>query len=105
MGRLKEVLYGPIDPYFPFVWYKEIVKFVLCITIVDIWFYWTHRVLHFPVFYKAIHKLHHRFKAPTAVACMFAPPLEFGFGNLLGVSLGPVLANALGATAMIWIIT
>ena len=52
---------------------------------IEVWFYTTHRALHFPSVYKYVHKLHHKWKAPTAVACMFAHPFEFCVGNVLGV--------------------
>ena len=47
-------------------------------------------------------RLHHRFKAPTAVASMYANPIEFTLGNLMGVALGPVLTNAHPYTAYYW---
>ena len=65
-------------------------------------FYWTHRLIHVPRIYRAIHKLHHRFTAPTAVASMYAHPLEFLVGNLTGVALGPVLLNTHPYTAYFW---
>ena len=85
-----------------FVLKREIINFLTHAFIIDVWFYSTHKVLHWPVFYKSIHKLHHRFKAPTAVASMYANPLEFTIGNVLGVILGPALTNCHPATACFW---
>ena len=31
----------------------------------DAWFYWTHRLMHRPRFYKALHSLHHKSNNPT----------------------------------------
>ena len=70
--------------------------------VVDIWFFWTHRALHNPVLYKAIHKFHHRFKAPTAVACVYANPLEFCIGNVGGVVVGPALTNCHPYSSYFW---
>jgi hypothetical protein len=61
--------------------------------VIEVWFYSTHRLLHWPPLFKAVHKLHHRFHAPTAVASMFAHPFEYVVGNSLGVVLGPALTN------------
>jgi len=70
--------------------------------VIEFWFYWTHYVLHWPIFYKAIHKFHHRFKAPTAVACVYANPIEFCCGNVAGVVLGPAVTNCHPYTAAFW---
>ena len=49
-----------------------------------------------------IHKFHHRFTAPAAVASMYANPIEFGVGNLGGVILGPFLTRAHPYTFYFW---
>lgn len=70
--------------------------------VVDTWFYWTHRLLHVHPLYNWIHKFHHRFKAPTAVASVYANPVEFTVGNHLGVALGPCLVNPHPYVAYFW---
>lgn len=42
----------------------------------DAWFYWTHRLLHLPWFYKHVHSVHHKSKAPTAFASFAFHPFE-----------------------------
>lgn len=81
----------------------EIIKFVLCGVIVETWFFFSHWGLHHPLFYSKIHKLHHRFKAPVAVASMYAHPIEFVVGNLTGVILGPMLTHCHPITSYVWI--
>ena len=49
----------------PWVWYKEVPKFLLCLPIVDVWFYWTHRLIHVPRIYRAIHKPVPRYRPPN----------------------------------------
>jgi len=42
----------------------------------DAYFYFTHRLMHWEKFYKKVHYLHHRFKAPTPFAALAFHPLE-----------------------------
>lgn len=86
-----------------FEWQAEAPKLLVCILFIDVWFYWTHRAIHAKALYKRIHKFHHRFHAPASVASMYANPLEFAVGNLMGVLLGPVVAHAHPYTAYFWI--
>ncbi|XP_030835967.1 uncharacterized protein LOC115921850 [Strongylocentrotus purpuratus] len=39
--------------------------------------YYTHRMMHHPIFYRRYHKLHHRFKAPTPWSAAAMHPYEF----------------------------
>ena len=70
--------------------------------VIDVWFYTTHRALHWPPLYRTVHRIHHRFRAPVAVACVYAHPAEFVVGNVLGVVLGPALTNAHPLTCAFW---
>ncbi len=79
-----------------------VLHFVIHAAVIDVWFYWTHRLIHYPLLYKWIHKFHHRFKAPTAVACVYANPIEFIVGNVGGVVLGPALTNCHPYSAAFW---
>jgi methylsterol monooxygenase len=54
----------------------------------EISFYYTHRLFHSPMFYKYIHKKHHEWKAPIAIAAMYAHPLEHIVSNLMPQFLG-----------------
>ena len=80
----------------------EVLNFIVHAIVIDAWFYWTHVLLHRPYLYRLIHKFHHRFKAPTAVACMYANPLEFCYGNSMGMQLGPALTNCHPYAASFW---
>lgn len=53
----------------------------------EIMFYYTHRVFHHPTLYPLIHKRHHRFTAPVALAAQYASVTEHIFANILPISL------------------
>lgn len=42
----------------------------------DMWHYWLHRMLHTPLLYKRVHKLHHQYSAPFGLAAEYASPIE-----------------------------
>ncbi len=53
----------------------------------DAWFYWTHRLLHHPLFFRRFHATHHRSLNPTPWASLSFHPVEevlsFGFFPLM----------------------
>lgn len=63
----------------------------LAYLITDFFFYWGHRMLHTPFFYKRVHKQHHEFNVTVGWACEYAHPFEFIIGNVIPVIAGPVL--------------
>ncbi|KAF9486689.1 sterol desaturase, partial [Pleurotus eryngii] len=69
-------------------------QFVVCIILREVSFYYAHRLLHIPALYPKIHKFHHRFTAPVALAAQYAHPIEHVFANILPISLPPQLFHA-----------
>jgi Delta7-sterol 5-desaturase len=55
MGYTK--IYTDIDEYPRFFAFGG---FFILLLLDDTWFYWTHRLLHHPIFFKYIHKVHHK---------------------------------------------
>lgn len=49
----------------------------------EVAFYYAHRTLHRPLFYARVHKTHHRFTAPFALAAQYATVPEHLFANVL----------------------
>jgi methylsterol monooxygenase len=75
--------------------FPEIVRdFLLSLLMREALFYYSHRLLHIPYLYVRIHKKHHRFTAPIALAAQFAHPIEQIFANALPISLPPQLLHS-----------
>ena len=49
----------------------------------DTWFYWTHRLMHRPAWFKVAHAVHHASRPPTAWAAMSFHPIEAISGAIL----------------------
>ena len=70
---------------YPF-WYLALAP-LLYFLIHDTWFYWTHRLMHRPAWFKVMHRVHHDSRPPTAWAAMSFHPTE----ALTGAFVIPVL--------------
>lgn len=57
------------------LWYLPL-SLLLYLFAHDTWFYWTHRLLHRPAWFRAAHAVHHASRPPTAWAAMSFHPLE-----------------------------
>lgn len=86
-------------------WRREVwTKIPIHIMVTEVGFYSVHFLLHYsPLLFRTIHKVHHRFLAPTAMACVYAHPIEFAVGNIFPIFLGCMLTNAHPRTCyLIW---
>jgi len=80
------------------LWYLPL-SLLLYLLAHDTWFYWTHRLLHRPAWFRAAHAVHHASRPPTAWAAMSFHPLEAVSGAIvlpLLVFLIPIHAAVLG---------
>jgi sterol desaturase/sphingolipid hydroxylase (fatty acid hydroxylase superfamily) len=78
---------------------RDLIVYVI---IEEIMFYFSHRVLHWGSFYASIHKFHHTFTAPCAIAAIYAHPIEHLVSNVIPVSMGPLLMKSHPVSSMIW---
>ncbi len=68
------------------LWYLPL-SVLIYLGLHDTWFYWTHRLLHRPAWFRVAHAVHHASRPPTAWAAMSFHPLE----ALTGAVVIPVL--------------
>ncbi|KAH7153641.1 fatty acid hydroxylase superfamily-domain-containing protein [Dactylonectria macrodidyma] len=64
---------------------------LICIISREILFYYSHRLFHVPYFYRRIHKVHHKFKAPVSFASQYAHPIEHIVANVMPIALPPAI--------------
>ena len=64
------------------LWYLPLSLF-LYLFAHDTWFYWTHRLMHRPRWFRLAHAVHHASRPPTAWAAMSFHPIEALTGALV----------------------
>merc|ERR1711972_962587 len=59
----------------------------------EVVFYTMHRLFHTKRFYKQVHKKHHAFKAPVAMASAYATTIETMLGDMFPGMVAPALLH------------
>lgn len=67
----------------------------------DTWFYWTHRLMHRPRWFRLAHAVHHASRPPTAWAAMSFHPIEALTGAVVIPALVFVIPIHIGALAVV----
>ncbi|KAK3093730.1 hypothetical protein FSP39_019372 [Pinctada imbricata] len=77
-------------------------ELLACTIISEVIFYYTHRILHTPFFYKWAHKKHHEWTEPLGLTAFYAHPFEFVFSNLTTVVFPPIIIGSCFPNTLIW---
>jgi methylsterol monooxygenase len=81
---------------------------LIFLVILEIFFYYSHRLFHHPLLYSKVHKIHHQWTVPISISSVYCHPLEQLICNLWPIVAGPVLLGDLCGnhilSAWLWII-
>ena len=83
----------------PLVWLP--LSAIVYLLIHDAWFFWTHRLMHIPRYYRLCHYVHHQSHPPTAWAAMSFHPIEALSGAFLIPLLTLVIPIHVGALGFV----
>lgn len=98
-GTQGVVLEGPIPPYSELAW-----MFVAHILVNEVLFFYAHWAMHCGSLYKNIHKKHHEFTAPFALAALYCHPIEFIVADLVPFTAGFLVFKPHVAFVFVWIL-
>ena len=82
------------------LWYIPL-SIIACLALHDAWFYWTHRLMHRPWWFRTAHAVHHESRPPTAWAAMAFHPWEALTGAVVIPALVFLIPLHVGALAVV----
>ncbi len=82
------------------LWYLPVSVFAFLLAH-DTWFYWTHRLMHRPFWFRTAHAVHHQSRPPTAWAAMSFHPWEAITGAVAIPALVFLIPIHIGALAAV----
>ena len=79
-------------------------KLLLCSLLSDVVFYISHRICHLKIFYKHVHKKHHEWVVPCALAAAYSTFYEYLLCSLPTFLVPPLIVNINWYGAQIWFV-
>lgn len=74
----------------------------VCFFCNEIFFYYTHRLLHYRWFY-SLHKQHHEFVTPACITAQYAGTIEHLVSNIFPVVIGIKIMKCHLSTVYLWL--
>ncbi|XP_015909257.1 fatty acid hydroxylase domain-containing protein 2-like [Parasteatoda tepidariorum] len=84
--------------------HRFVFDFILQILTEEVFFYYSHRILHHPLLYKRFHKRHHEWVSPIGVSAIYCTPVEHVLSNLLPTFLGSVIFKLHVTSMWSWLV-
>ena len=81
-----------------------LIKLVGTYIVTDVYFFHVHIMLHQSQLYKPLHKLHHKFQAPFAIAALYSTGYEMVILNTFAGGLGPIIFQLPSPYLYIWFV-
>ncbi|PVD34707.1 hypothetical protein C0Q70_05984 [Pomacea canaliculata] len=79
-----------------------VMELIIFTLVEEVFFYYSHRLMHHPCLYKHVHKMHHEWTAPIGIVSIYAHPIEHCISNLLPPAMGPLLLGSHLATSWLF---
>ncbi|GIX67362.1 fatty acid hydroxylase domain-containing protein 2 [Caerostris extrusa] len=81
-----------------------VLNFIVQILAEEVFFYYSHRILHHPLLYKPFHKKHHEWKSPVGVSAIYCTPVEHVLSNVLPTFMGSVIFGTHVTSLWAWLV-
>ena len=104
VGLVSRGAYGVrVIPTMP-SWWERAWMLLAHLLVNEVLFYYAHRAMHQGTLYKKIHKKHHEFTAPFALAALHAHPIELVVADLIPFTAGFLIFRAHVFFVLMWIL-